>query len=332
MKKFFTLVMACVVALTASAELKQWSLSQVANASGATTTVKEDGTIVIDFVNSAHVQDYGGEYMINAQNSDWYATIDLYASSLVGTYTTKDFDTSYTNLMSWTTFDSYYLGEIDFTCTIVDGNYDMNFTQVSDGQKFQVHMWAPAPPEGALDYDTQTGSVEYTYESAEEVKVIDRHDMGEKDVVIQMMAADGSNGAVFRLFLDEANPETIIPDGTYEINHSAASGTVAASTGVGSDNVIQPSYYAVLRSGKITKPSFITSGTVTITNTKDGMAIDVDAKNSWNVPVKLHYAPQLTGINDINVETSKVVKTIENGQVVIVKDGVKYNVAGVCIK
>ena len=62
------------------------------------------------------------------------------------------------------------------------------------------------------------------------------------------------------------------------------------------------------------------------------MAIDVDAKNSWNVPVKLHYAPQLTGINDINVETSKVVKTIENGQVVIVKDGVKYNVAGVCIK
>ncbi|MCQ2288866.1 MAG: hypothetical protein MJZ74_07180 [Muribaculaceae bacterium] len=331
MKKIFTLVMACAVALAASAELKQWSVDQVSN-NGATTTVKEDGTIVIDFANPAYVQDYNGEFMINAQNSDWYATIDLYASSLVGHYTTSDFDSFYTNMMSWVTFDSYYLGEIDFTCAIVDGNYDMNFTLESDGQKFQVHMYAPAPPEGALEYDTQTGSVDYTYTSENEINVIDRHDMGEKDVVIQMMAADGSNGAVFRLFLDEADPETIIPDGTYEINHSAASGTVAASTGVGSDNVIQPSYFAVLRSGKITKPYFITSGTVTVTNTKGGMAIDVDAKNSWNVPVKLHYVPEFTGINDIAVESSKVVKTIENGQVVIEKDGAKYNAAGARIK
>ncbi|WP_407404183.1 hypothetical protein [Sodaliphilus sp.] len=40
-----------------------------------------------------------------------------------------------------------------------------------------------------------------------------------------------------------------------------------------------------------------------------------------------------TAINDINVEkTSKAVKMIENGQVVIVKDGVKFNVAGQTIK
>lgn len=41
----------------------------------------------------------------------------------------------------------------------------------------------------------------------------------------------------------------------------------------------------------------------------------------------------VTAINDINVEkTSKAVKMIENGQVVIVKDGVKFNVAGQAIK
>ena len=41
----------------------------------------------------------------------------------------------------------------------------------------------------------------------------------------------------------------------------------------------------------------------------------------------------VTAINDINVEkTSKAVKMIENGQVVIVKDGVKFNVAGQTIK
>ncbi|MCQ2288208.1 MAG: hypothetical protein MJZ74_03840 [Muribaculaceae bacterium] len=40
----------------------------------------------------------------------------------------------------------------------------------------------------------------------------------------------------------------------------------------------------------------------------------------------------VTGINDVNVNAAKVVKTIENGQVVIVKDNVKYNVAGQAIK
>lgn len=35
-----------------------------------------------------------------------------------------------------------------------------------------------------------------------------------------------------------------------------------------------------------------------------------------------------TGINDMKVNASKVVKTIENGQVVIIKNGVRYNVMG----
>ena len=39
-----------------------------------------------------------------------------------------------------------------------------------------------------------------------------------------------------------------------------------------------------------------------------------------------------TGINDINVNSAKVVKTIENGQVVILKGDKKFNVAGQAIK
>ena len=39
-----------------------------------------------------------------------------------------------------------------------------------------------------------------------------------------------------------------------------------------------------------------------------------------------------TGINDINVNSAKVVKTIENGQVVILKGDKKFNVAGQAVK
>ena len=35
-----------------------------------------------------------------------------------------------------------------------------------------------------------------------------------------------------------------------------------------------------------------------------------------------------TAINDINVTATKAYKTIENGQVIIVKDNVRYNVMG----
>lgn len=40
----------------------------------------------------------------------------------------------------------------------------------------------------------------------------------------------------------------------------------------------------------------------------------------------------ITGINDLTVNNAKVVKMIENGQVVILKDGKKFNIAGQTIK
>ncbi len=39
-----------------------------------------------------------------------------------------------------------------------------------------------------------------------------------------------------------------------------------------------------------------------------------------------------SGVNDLNVATAKTYKTIENGQVLIVKDGVKYNTMGQIVK
>ncbi|MCQ2289062.1 MAG: chitobiase/beta-hexosaminidase C-terminal domain-containing protein [Muribaculaceae bacterium] len=44
--------------------------------------------------------------------------------------------------------------------------------------------------------------------------------------------------------------------------------------------------------------------------------------------VEVTVVSKSTGINDINVNSAKVVKMIENGEVIIVKDGVKYNVMG----
>lgn len=50
----------------------------------------------------------------------------------------------------------------------------------------------------------------------------------------------------------------------------------------------------------------------------------------YSILVTIENTP--TGINDINVNSAKVVKTIENGQVVILKGDKKFNVAGQAVK
>lgn len=332
MRIITSFLIALVCSLGASAQLAQWDFNKVSKDANVHTA--DDGTIVVDFQNPAVIQDYSGEYMINAQNSDWYATFDVYASTLVGTYTLSDFDTFYTNMMSWVTFDSYYPSAITFVCAVEDGKYQINIDMESDGQKFKIHMWAPAPPEGALDYDTQIGDVDYEYTSGEEIQIVDRHDMGENDVVIVFQAADGSNGAVFRMMLDadKVDPINIIPEGVYPINATGASGTFTASVGA-VNGTVMPCYYAVLRSSRVTKPYFLTSGTVEVKHTKAGTAVIVDAKNSWNVPVKLKYAPEATGISDVNANNASADGLFfENGQVVVVKGNRKYNVSGAQMK
>ena len=50
-------------------------------------------------------------------------------------------------------------------------------------------------------------------------------------------------------------------------------------------------------------------------------------ENGWAYPYTINQTS--TGVNDLNVTvTSKAVKTIENGQLVITKDGKRYNAAG----
>ena len=67
-------------------------------------------------------------------------------------------------------------------------------------------------------------------------------------------------------------------------------------------------------------------------DTEEDVAIPVGKESSIHVSVKV--VPEVsTGISDLNVmSTSKAVKTFENGQLVITKDGKRYNAAGQMMK
>ena len=98
----------------------------------------------------------------------------------------------------------------------------------------------------------------------------------------------------------ESDPETIIPEGTHEINDTWFDGTVLASTGMEWDGSVIPSYYAGYTDGWLVEPYyFFQTG---------------------------------TGVENINVNQDGVKKQLIDGQLVIIRDGKAYNAIGAQVK
>lgn len=75
-------------------------------------------------------------------------------------------------------------------------------------------------------------------------------------------------------------------------------------------------------------------GVVTLTKSSLLTVVVLDANEEEIVSneIEVKVVSKSTGINDIKVNDGKVYKTIENGQVIIVKDGARYNTVGQSIK
>jgi hypothetical protein len=73
-------------------------------------------------------------------------------------------------------------------------------------------------------------------------------------------------------------------------------------------------------------------GTVTVENVSGILKVDVDAVNSYNIPVKLHFQVY-TGLEDVlATEGVEVKKQFVNGQLYIVRAGHIYTVTGTQLK
>ena len=76
---------------------------------------------------------------------------------------------------------------------------------------------------------------------------------------------------------------------------------------------------------------FLVDGTVTAKKVDGQLQLDVDAINSYELSVKLHYLGKLTSaVEDVEITPSmSVQKQIINGQLVIIRNGEIYNVTGI---
>lgn len=304
----------------------------------ATDTVE----VVFTTPASAEYYDSYGDYYIYNENEEYIVALDIFAekNALEGEYEGEDFD--------------YYYTEVGL---IVDGDTTgvavaaakATATKVSDDL---VHIDAELLCENevlylvstdvtmsklGLQYDMTEGKVNREYNLNDELTFNTDYVADYGELYVDVIAGDMSDLMSLLFFVNDTVEGLVLPEGTYPISDTYAEGTVLASTGYDEDYGAMPSNYCtlVVDGGKLylNECFFMVGGSVVVEHVDGHLKITVDAVNSYDVPAHIVYEanPAETGFENIKVNTNAS-KMIENNQLLIIKDGVKYNVMGSVVK
>lgn len=316
----------------------------------ATETVKldiKDAEMIIDF-------EYNQAYNLVGYTEDKQTAfvVTVYATSkddVAGTFVNDgmfgkfgegqyDFDASNSYIGKYNeafeSYDLYYIQKGQFTVTLdEEDNLTLTASVVcEDAIQYDVTLTSKYE-EPHIEFDSEENPVDRIYGADAEVTINDNTvDYG----LVSLQIIDKVVGDVTALYfvLTEPDAETIIPEGTYEINDTWFDGTVLASTGMEWDGSVIPSYYARYVDGWVAEPFyFFQTGTVVVAKDAEGqLAFEINAVNSCGVPVHIVYGTVSDGVENINVQVEGIQKQIIDGQLYIIREGKAFNVMGAQVK
>ena len=200
----------------------------------------------------------------------------------------------------------------------------------SDAVQYEVTMTSKYNE--YLDYDATTGAVDRTYNAADSV-LLETYE-NDYAAYIEITAADGSDLVALYFVVDDYDDQITIQPGIYPIDKTLDATTVMASVGA-VDNSPYPSFYAKMNAqGQLVAPLyFMVGGTVEVKNENGYLYIEVNAVNSYGVPMHIVYdATPTTGVENVGATMLDVEKKIENGQLIIIRNGKAYNAQGAQVK
>jgi hypothetical protein len=129
-------------------------------------------------------------------------------------------------------------------------------------------------------------------------------------------------------YVEQIDNEIIIPEGVYPIDYSDDYGSVLAA-----DGSLGRTFYATHDGEYFTSFYFLVDGTVTISKKNGKLSFEVQALNSYDVPVHIIYESSATSaVENITTEQTNSQKKMINGQMMIIRNGKKYNVLGSSIE
>ena len=192
-----------------------------------------------------------------------------------------------------------------------------------------------------IPFDEEEEELDYTFAADSHVMVIDWRPYGFRIMELKMVDPEETIVADFYFIADQdvvADPEIVIPAGVYPINASWKSGTVLACSGILPDGPAQSFVCWLDKEGYLDPDGLycLVDGTATIQNVNGKMKVEVDAVNSYDVPVKLHYEGSIVvSVENVDAEKNtdtKASKRLVNGQLLIIRNGETYNATGALLK
>ena len=188
-----------------------------------------------------------------------------------------------------------------------------------------------------IPFDKEDEDVDFTFGPDSDIKVTDWRPDGYRLIELFMVDANETVAADFYFVVDQdvaADPDIVLPAGVYPVNASWQSGTTLACSGVAPDGPL-PSYVCFVDAEGYLDPLNLwcmVDGTVTIEKVDGKMKVEVDALNSYDMSVKLHYNPAQSAVEDITVDNTNISKRLINGQLLIIRNGETYNANGALVK
>lgn len=173
-----------------------------------------------------------------------------------------------------------------------------------------------------LDDDMTSGSIDCVI-TGDDITLEDM--TAENGTIFFDVMTDNSLMALY-FYAEAADPEIVIPEGTYYIDESQDYFTVNASDGsIGT----YPTFYATHNGMDFTSMYFFVSGTVEVVNKLGKLYMEINARNSYNVPAHIIYeASVTTGMLDTRVSTPDTQKVLRDGQLLIIRNGNAFNILG----
>ena len=254
-----------------------------------------------------------------------------------GKFVHNDFYAIDTYVKEWNTeteeYDELSVQKGTMTVTVENGVLTAVASFICDNAVQYDLTFIVAYERERIPFDMEEGDMDYSFDSESEVIV---YDFIDGYGMIELKIADGSYVVDFYFNADAMDSEIAIPAGVYPIDGSFDSGTVLACKGILPDGPAQSFLCGLDAEGYLNPMELycLVDGTVTIENVNGALKLDVDAINSNELSVKLHYLGKVTTAVE-NIETDSVTsvqKQIINGQLFIIRNGETFSITGLRVK
>jgi len=285
---------------------------------------------------SGKLTNYEGQaWQFIGQTNDKMVTIAAYATSIPGTYGRSDLMADYTYVVKVVGSDTLYYDMVDANIVVAVNGQNATITGTLKGQNYYdnsdvieftlnltatVEDYEEEPQEQGNQYDSQDEGFYYKFPEY----TIDDQYLAQYNVFV-VDAIDAENHKI-SLEFNVAAGTTELPAGVYPIDATYSAGTVSAGT---VDQYIYGSFAGSLDDqGYINVPLWLlNAGTVTVL---ENGVIEVAATNTWGQGIYSRLGEYPQGVENTEIK-GQIQKVMEDGQIIILKDGKRFTTTGIIL-